>query len=101
MSNARPDRRFKRPLILFRLKIKFAGHARALRDKDRQTARARCSQHWQSNFPETCFTPKNSPEFSSLAEPPIPCCHLDRGLQPEWRDLLLLTCVRNITARQH
>ena len=39
MSNARPDRRFKRPLILFRLKIKFAGHARALRDKDRQTAR--------------------------------------------------------------
>ena len=39
MSNARPDRRFKRPLILFRLKIKLAGHAAALRDKDRQTAR--------------------------------------------------------------
>src|SRR5271157_2760557 len=35
MSNARPGGPFKRPLILFRLKIKFAGHARALRDKDR------------------------------------------------------------------
>jgi len=37
MSNARPDGPFKRPCV--RPKIKFAGHAAALRDKDRQTAR--------------------------------------------------------------
>src|SRR5271157_4789580 len=27
--------------------------------------RARCSQAWQSNFPETCSTPRNWPAFSS------------------------------------